>query len=162
ERRERRHQTGGRLRRGPRPGPHLENDLRDSRRCGGQALRGAFFRRRIVAVRGRSRERVHPRGLARAQGRPGVRHARRLCAGRGSGLSAALARLFAREGMHVAAAARDTAKLGPLAKETGALALACDAADPVQVEAMFAAVETKWGVPELVVYNAGYRVRGPF
>ena len=85
-----------------------------------------------------------------------------LIVGAGSGLSASLARLFAREGMRVAAAARDTAKLGPLAKETGALALACDAADPVQVEAMFAAVETKWGVPDLVVYNAGYRVRGPF
>src|SRR5260370_36699089 len=26
---------------------------------------------------------------------------------------------------------------------------------------MFAAVEAKWGVPVLVVYNAGYRVRGP-
>ena len=24
------------------------------------------------------------------------------------------------------------------------------------------AVEKKWGVPDLVVYNAGYRVRGPF
>src|SRR5437016_8131354 len=85
-----------------------------------------------------------------------------LIVGAGSGLSASLARLFAREGMRVAAAARDTAKLGPLAKETGALALACDAADPVQVEAMFAAVEAEWGVPDLVVYNAGYRVRGPF
>jgi len=26
---------------------------------------------------------------------------------------------------------------------------------------MFAAVESKWGDPDLVVYNAGYRVRGP-
>jgi len=85
-----------------------------------------------------------------------------LVVGAGSGLSASLARLFAREGMRVAMAARDTAKLAPLAKETGALALACDAADAEQVEAMFAAVEAKWGVPDLVVYNAGYRVRGPF
>src|SRR5438046_10405822 len=83
-----------------------------------------------------------------------------LIVGAGSGLSASLARLFAREGMRVAAAARDTAKLGPLAKETGALALACDAADPVQVEAMFAAVETEWGVPAVVLDKAGYRVRG--
>src|SRR5947199_1331296 len=85
-----------------------------------------------------------------------------LIVGAGSGLSASLARLFSKEGMRVALAARDTAKLASLAKETGALALACDAADPAQIEAMFAAVEAKWGVPELVVYNAGYRVRGPF
>ena len=84
-----------------------------------------------------------------------------LIVGAGSGLSASLARLFAKDAMRVALAARDTAKLEPLAKETGALALACDAADPAQVEAMFAAVEAKWDVPDLVVYNAGYRVRGP-
>ena len=41
-------------------------------------------------------------------------------------------------------------------------ALKCDATDAAQVEAAFAAVEKKWGVPDLVVYNAGYRVRGPF
>ena len=85
-----------------------------------------------------------------------------LIVGAGSGLSASLARLFAKDGMRVAVAARNTAKLAPLVKETGALALACDAADPAQVEAMFAAIEAKWGVPDLVVYNAGYRVRGPF
>ena len=85
-----------------------------------------------------------------------------LIVGAGSGLSASLARLFAKEAMRVAVAARNTAKLDPLVKETGALTLACDAAEPAQVEAMFGAVEAKWGVPELVVYNAGYRVRGPF
>lgn len=81
--------------------------------------------------------------------------------GAGSGLSASLARLFAGEGMRVALAARNTAKLAPLVKQTGALAIACDAASPAEVEAMFAAVETQWGVPDLVVYNAGYRTRGP-
>lgn len=81
--------------------------------------------------------------------------------GAGSGLSASLARLFAKEGMRVALAARNTGKLAALAKETAGLALACDAAVPAQVEAMFAAVETQWGVPDLVVYNAGYRTRGP-
>ena len=85
-----------------------------------------------------------------------------LIVGAGSGLSASLARLFAGEGMRVALAARDTSKLASLVKETGAFALACDASEPAQVEAMFGAVEKKWGVPDLVVYNAGYRVRGPF
>jgi NAD(P)-dependent dehydrogenase (short-subunit alcohol dehydrogenase family) len=84
-----------------------------------------------------------------------------LIVGAGNGLSASLARLFAREGMRVALAARDAAKLAALAKETGALALTCDAADAVQVEALYSAVEKQWGVPDLVVYNAGYRVRGP-
>jgi len=84
-----------------------------------------------------------------------------LIVGAGSGLSASLARLFAKDGMRVALAARDTSKLGALTRETSALPVACDAADSAQVEAMCAAVEAKWGVPELVVYNAGYRVRGP-
>src|SRR5256714_8227366 len=85
-----------------------------------------------------------------------------LIVGAGSGLSASLARLFAKEGMRVALAARDTSKLASLAKETSALPIPCDAAELAQVESMFAAVEAKWGVPDLVVYNAGYRVRGPF
>ncbi len=85
-----------------------------------------------------------------------------LIVGAGSGLSASLARLFAKEGMRVVLAARDTSKLASLVKETSAFPIACDATDLSQVEAMFAALEAKWGVPDLVVYNAGYRVRGPF
>src|SRR3977135_553722 len=85
-----------------------------------------------------------------------------LIVGAGGGLSASLARLFSKEGMRVAVAARDTAKLASLVKETSAFPIACDATDLSQIEAMFAAVEAKWGVPDLVVYNAGYRVRGPF
>ena len=84
-----------------------------------------------------------------------------LIVGTGPGLSASLARLLAKEGLNVALAARDTAKLAALAAQTGALALECDAVDEVQVEAAFAAVERKWGVPDLVVYNASYRTRGP-
>ena len=84
-----------------------------------------------------------------------------LIVGAGSGLSASLARLFAKEGLRVAVAARNTAKLAPLVKETAALPVTCDATDAAQVEAMLSAVEAKWGVPDLVVYNAGYRVRGP-
>ncbi|HZT62990.1 MAG TPA: SDR family NAD(P)-dependent oxidoreductase [Burkholderiales bacterium] len=84
-----------------------------------------------------------------------------LIVGAGSGLSASLARLLHGEGMRVALAARNTGKLASLVKNTDALALACDAVVPSEVEAMFAAVEAKWGVPDLVVYNAGYRTRGP-
>jgi len=84
-----------------------------------------------------------------------------LIVGAGSGLSASLARLFSKEGARVALAARDTGKLVALTKQTGALAIACDASQPPQVEAMFAALEREWRAPDLVVYNAGYRARGP-
>ena len=80
-----------------------------------------------------------------------------LVVGAGSGLSAALARLFAREGMRVTLAARNTGKLAALVKETGAVAIECDASVPSQVDAMF----DEAGSPDLVVYNAGYRTRGP-
>ena len=46
-----------------------------------------------------------------------------LIIGVGEGLSAALARLFAREGIRVALAARKTEKLAALGTETGARAL---------------------------------------
>ena len=84
-----------------------------------------------------------------------------LIVGAGSGLSAALARALAAEGVRVALAARNPGKLEALARETGAIALACDAVERAQVEAAFAAVEKKWSAPDLVVYNASYRTRGP-
>jgi NAD(P)-dependent dehydrogenase (short-subunit alcohol dehydrogenase family) len=58
-------------------------------------------------------------------------------------------------------AARDAEKLGALCAETGAKAYACDAVDPGQVERLFAAVEAASGTPDVVVYNASARARGP-
>jgi NAD(P)-dependent dehydrogenase (short-subunit alcohol dehydrogenase family) len=84
-----------------------------------------------------------------------------LIVGTGSGLSASLARLLAKEGFRVAVAARRAETTAALADEIGGLAISCDAAQLPQVEQAFAAVEAKWGVPDLVVYNASYRVRGP-
>jgi NAD(P)-dependent dehydrogenase (short-subunit alcohol dehydrogenase family) len=84
-----------------------------------------------------------------------------LIVGAGSGLSASLARLCAREGMTVGLAARDVAKLDGLTKETGAKAWPCDATDAAQVASLFAALERELGPPDLVVFNAGYRTRGP-
>jgi NAD(P)-dependent dehydrogenase (short-subunit alcohol dehydrogenase family) len=80
-----------------------------------------------------------------------------LIVGAGSGLSAALARLFAKDGMKVALAARNTDKLGALAKETGARVFACDASKRADVEALFAAA----GPLDIVVYNPSARARGP-
>jgi len=85
---------------------------------------------------------------------------RALIVGAGSGLSAALARRCAREGMEVVLAARDAQKLAPLLAETGATAVACDATRPEDVERLFAALDAKGGSLDLVVYNASGRARG--
>ena len=84
-----------------------------------------------------------------------------LIVGAGQGLSASLARLFASEGMDVAIAARNTDKLSGLCEETGARAYACDAVDAGQVDALFAAVTADISEPDVVVYNASNRARGP-
>jgi NAD(P)-dependent dehydrogenase (short-subunit alcohol dehydrogenase family) len=84
-----------------------------------------------------------------------------LIVGVGPGLSASLARLAAKQGMHVSLAARKVDKLDALAKETKARVYACDAAEPAEVERLFAAVENESGAPSWVVYNASYRTRGP-
>ncbi|NIP47757.1 MAG: SDR family NAD(P)-dependent oxidoreductase [Gammaproteobacteria bacterium] len=81
--------------------------------------------------------------------------------GVGQGLSAALARLLAAEGARVVLAARNVDKLAPLAAETGARAVACDASEAGQVEALFADVDAVEGGPSLVVFNPSRRVPGP-
>jgi NAD(P)-dependent dehydrogenase (short-subunit alcohol dehydrogenase family) len=85
-----------------------------------------------------------------------------LIVGAGEGLSASLARLFAREGIRVALAARGIEKLGALCAETGARAFTCDATDPDDVERLFGTVEREIGAPDVVVYNASARARGAF
>ena len=78
--------------------------------------------------------------------------------GAGSGLSASLARQCVAAGMKVVLAARNVDKLSALKAELKAQAFACDATDAADVDKLFAAIE----IPELVVYNPSYRVRGPF
>lgn len=83
-----------------------------------------------------------------------------LIVGAGSGISASLARQLAAAGVKVGLAARDTAKLADLARETGAQTFAADAADPAAVERLFADVDARLGEPDIVVYNASRRLRG--
>ncbi len=85
-----------------------------------------------------------------------------LIVGAGQGLSASLARLLSKEGLAVALAARDTAKLAPLCAETGARAFTCDAQNEAEVGRLFADVERQQGTPDVVIYNASARARGPF
>ncbi len=84
-----------------------------------------------------------------------------LIVGAGEGLSASLARLFAGQGLAVVLAARNAEKLSALAEETGALALACDAAQPDAVANLFAELDERGAAPDVVVYNPSARVRGP-
>jgi NAD(P)-dependent dehydrogenase (short-subunit alcohol dehydrogenase family) len=85
-----------------------------------------------------------------------------LIVGAGQGLSASLTRLLREEGLTVAIAARDTAKLATLCAETGARAYRCDAQDEAQVRQLFNDIDGDQGVPDVVVYNASARTRGPF
>jgi NAD(P)-dependent dehydrogenase (short-subunit alcohol dehydrogenase family) len=45
--------------------------------------------------------------------------------------------------------------------QTGAIALPLDASDAGQVEKLFAETDARIGAPEIVIYNASGRVRGP-
>ncbi len=81
-----------------------------------------------------------------------------LIVGAGPGLSASFARALAEAGYTVALAARRVASIEPLARTLGGTAHACDATDPAAVAALFAAVPP----PDVVLFNASYRVRGPF
>jgi NAD(P)-dependent dehydrogenase (short-subunit alcohol dehydrogenase family) len=84
-----------------------------------------------------------------------------LIVGAGSGLSASLARAFAKSGLDVALAARSADKLAPLAKEIGAKSYACDATRRADVDKLFTDLDAASATPDVVVYNASYRTRGP-
>lgn len=84
-----------------------------------------------------------------------------LIVGAGQGLSASLARLLTHCGLSVALAARSPEKLSGLCTETGASAFACDAQDHAQVARLFDDVQEKLAPPDVVIYNASARVRGP-
>jgi NAD(P)-dependent dehydrogenase (short-subunit alcohol dehydrogenase family) len=89
------------------------------------------------------------------------RFATALIVGAGSGLSAALARLFVKQGMRVGLVARDTDKLAALALEIDAKTYRADATAPERVARLFEAVEGELGAPDVVVYNAALRTPGP-
>jgi NAD(P)-dependent dehydrogenase (short-subunit alcohol dehydrogenase family) len=91
----------------------------------------------------------------------GPGYASALIVGAGQGLSASLARRFAGNGLAVTLAARSTDDLGPLVQEIGGRAFACDASRPEAVAKLFADLDAAGGTPDVVVYNASYRTRGP-
>lgn len=84
-----------------------------------------------------------------------------LIVGAGPGISAAVGRALAEAGLKVALAARNIAKLEALGAEIGGTTFATDAADPGSVAELFANVDARIGPPDIVLYNASARVRGP-
>jgi NAD(P)-dependent dehydrogenase (short-subunit alcohol dehydrogenase family) len=77
--------------------------------------------------------------------------------GAGDGLSAALAREFARD-HHLTLAARRGEKMQAVASETAARTVLLDATDEAAVAALFGGLPE---APRLVVYNPSARIRGP-
>jgi NAD(P)-dependent dehydrogenase (short-subunit alcohol dehydrogenase family) len=90
------------------------------------------------------------------------RYTSALIIGSGSGLSASLARLLAKQGIKVGLAARNPQKLASLAAEIQAKTFACDASDPDQMANLFQDAEKAIGEPDVVIYNASGRLRGEF
>jgi len=84
-----------------------------------------------------------------------------LIVGAGLGLSASIARRLRARDCQVALAARSIAKLRELETQTGARAFPCDTTDPAAISKLFEQVVRAQGPPDIVVYNASARVRGP-
>ena len=84
--------------------------------------------------------------------------------GGGPGVSASCARLFAKEGMKVAVAARtpDKPALNQLKAELGVTLVECDASNPGSVANLFQVVKAELGSPSLVVHNIDGRTREIF
>jgi NAD(P)-dependent dehydrogenase (short-subunit alcohol dehydrogenase family) len=101
---------------------------------------------------------VHPSG---SRAMEYARFNSALIVGAGSGLSAALARVLATEGIKIALAARSTGDLAGLAKETGAQTFTCDASRRADVEKLYVDLDDAFGAPDIVIYNPSYRARGP-
>ena len=84
-----------------------------------------------------------------------------LIVGTGTGISASLARLLAREGYRLVLASRSPQNFAELLEGTGAHAIAVDAASPEGMRELFAEVDTVLGALDVAVYNASFRTRGP-
>ena len=85
-----------------------------------------------------------------------------LIIGTGGGLSASVARRFAKDGSQIVLASRNVEKLSALAAETKAKVIRCDVAERASIDAQFASCDAGPGAPDVVVYNPSFRVRGPF
>jgi rhamnose utilization protein RhaD (predicted bifunctional aldolase and dehydrogenase)/NAD(P)-dependent dehydrogenase (short-subunit alcohol dehydrogenase family) len=99
--------------------------------------------------------------LGKAAERPLARQVAVITGG-GSGIGAATAKAFAKQGAEVAMLDRDEAAAKAVAKQIGghALGIACDVTDTEQVRRAFDAVAAKFGGVDVVVSNAGAAWQG--
>ncbi len=80
--------------------------------------------------------------------------------GAGEGLSGSLARKLHARGYQLILAARNTAKLINLQKETDATLVSCDASNATDMERVFAAADAIGEPLKIAIYNPSARVRG--
>jgi len=78
-----------------------------------------------------------------------------IVSGGGTGIGAATARLFAREGARVVVTGRRPGPIESVAEEIGGIAVAGDAADPANARANVEAAERSFGGLDVIVANAG-------
>jgi NAD(P)-dependent dehydrogenase (short-subunit alcohol dehydrogenase family) len=82
-----------------------------------------------------------------------------LIVGAGSGISASFTRVLVENGYRVALASRSRAQRTPGVPD--ALRIACDASNPDEVARLFARLDLELPPLSIVLYNPGFRTRGP-
>jgi len=97
--------------------------------------------------------------LGKGAEKPLARHVA-VVTGAGSGIGAATAAAFAREGAEVALLDRDEAAAKAAAAKIGGFAVACDVTDPASVRRAFDAVALRFGGLDIAVSNAGAAWQG--
>ncbi|RAH98377.1 short-chain dehydrogenase [Acuticoccus sediminis] len=90
-----------------------------------------------------------PSSLARLDGKVA------LVTGGGTGIGAAVARLFAQVGATVVVAGRRSAPIEAIAAEIGGVAHSADVSDAADVAALFGKIEARFGRLDVLVNNAG-------
>ncbi len=83
-----------------------------------------------------------------------------LIVGAGPGISSAFGEALLADGYKVALAARNLAKLRPLAETMGAMPFEADAASAQSLVRLFNEVDRSMGEPDVVLYNPSARIRG--
>lgn len=91
-----------------------------------------------------------------------LRNANVLVTGASRGIGELIARQMAGKGAHVVLVARDSHVIASIAKEIGGTAIACDLRNVEDIDRLVREVETRVGVIDVLVNNAGVDSTGDF